>query len=100
MGKTTAAFAFATMTALATACSSQREAATPTQARADSVPAGTEFTVRLNDAIGTTTSATGEYFTASVVTPVRTSAGKMVGPEGAVLRGRVVGVERGQAASL
>jgi hypothetical protein len=102
MRTTTAAFVFASLTALsAGACSHQQQAAAPgSKAAAQAVPAGTEFTARLNDAIGTKISSPGEFFTASVVAPVRAPDGSTVIREGALIRGRVVGVDKGPAPSI
>jgi hypothetical protein len=98
MRTTTAAFVFASLTALAAACSSEQKTATTaaTAAKAPQpVPAGTEFMVRLNDNLGTKASTPGEFFTATVLNAIRSPDGGIIAPEGARVHGRVVSVDSG-----
>jgi len=95
MRTTTAAFVFASLTAFSGACSKGGQTpATPSSSQAaTSVPPGTEFAVKLNDPISTRTSTPGEFFTSTVVTPIRAVNGNLVVHEGALVRGRVVGID-------
>lgn len=56
------------------------------------VPTGTEIRVTLDRELGTRASAAGDRFTARVSEPVAV-AGRVAVPRGAVLHGRVLGVE-------
>lgn len=60
------------------------------------VPAGTEFTVLLDQAVGTQVSAAGDIITARVQAPLRAPDGSVVIPAGAVLRGHVDDVAEGR----
>jgi hypothetical protein len=100
MGITRASFAFAALTMLAGACSSQKSTASPTHAQSHAVPAGSQLTVRLNDEIGIHKSSPGQFFTAAVAAPVRAPDGTVAIHEGALVRGRVVSVEEGRTPSI
>jgi len=60
-----------------------------------SVGAGTRFTARTDNTLGTESSQPGEPFTARVVTPVVSSCGHDFISAGAVLRGRVTLAQQG-----
>jgi hypothetical protein len=60
-----------------------------------SLPEGTQFTVSVDRDIGTRSSTAGENFTAHVSWPVATCERDVIA-QGAILRGRVVAVERGE----
>ena len=53
------------------------------------IPAGTTITVRLNEAVGSKTSRTGDSFSAEVAEPIEVK-GKVVVPSGALASGHVV----------
>lgn len=55
-----------------------------------SVPAGTTFSVRLNEALSTNTHTPGSSFTATLTEPIRASDGTLLIPAGATVRGEVV----------
>jgi hypothetical protein len=84
---------------LAAACSSsnqQTQPQTATQAQAPApIPAGTEFTARLNEAIGSDSSTPGQFVTLTTISPLQDIAGVVVAPPGSKVRGRVVSVDRG-----
>lgn len=73
--------------------------AAPSVARAH-VPAGTDFTVTLNERIASTSAMPGTTFTATVQKPLVGSDGLVLVQQGATLRGRVVAVDGGQAPSM
>ncbi|MBW3629650.1 MAG: hypothetical protein KY464_10165 [Gemmatimonadetes bacterium] len=54
-----------------------------------SVPAGTSFSVRLNQELSTRTSTVGETFTATLAEPLLADDGTTLIPSGATVRGRV-----------
>ncbi|MBW3656376.1 MAG: hypothetical protein KY444_09720 [Gemmatimonadetes bacterium] len=54
-----------------------------------SVPAGTSFSVRLNQELSTRTSTVGETFTATLSEPLLANDGTTLIPSGATVRGRV-----------
>src|SRR5512147_1551581 len=56
------------------------------------VPNGSTLQVRLNETLGTSQSKVGDPFTATVSTPLSTSSGQVVVPEGAVVHGHVTGL--------
>lgn len=58
-------------------------------AHGSAVAAGTSFTVRLNDSLGTAVSQPGDDFSAVVLTPLYTKDGQVLVPRGALLFGRV-----------
>ena len=64
------------------------------------VPAGTTFTVRLDDALGTASSYKGQPFTATVESALRGTAGGVIVPAGAKVHGVVAQVETGRVPSL
>jgi hypothetical protein len=101
MRTVTAAVAI-TLGVLAPACgSSQKNAATAEQARlVHQAPAGTQVNARLNTAIGTSESSVGQPFTATIVSPIMNVQGQAIIPAGALVSGRVVGVDQGPAASV
>lgn len=69
-----------------------------------SVPSGTTLSLRLNEMLSTQTNSVGDGFTAMLTQPVRAMDGSVLIPEGAVVRGRVTGVQSsgrvGQTAML
>lgn len=62
------------------------------------VPTGTTLQVRLNQTLGTSQSRVGDPFSATVTTPLSTSSGEVVVPEGAVVHGHVTGLHASQRA--
>jgi len=60
-----------------------------------SVGAGTRFTARTDNTLGTESSQPGQPFTSRVVTPVMSSCGRDYISAGAVLRGRVALAQQG-----
>jgi hypothetical protein len=69
----------------------QIESATP--ANANTLPAGTEMTARLNQSLGTKSSKVGDQFTATVTEAVVARNGQTVVPQGATLYGHVTGLQ-------
>lgn len=57
-----------------------------------SVPTGTTFAVRMNDALSTQASKVGDAFTATLTDPIVNADGTVIVPAGAVVRGRVTAV--------
>ncbi|MGH7664574.1 MAG: YMGG-like glycine zipper-containing protein [Gemmatimonadaceae bacterium] len=57
------------------------------------LPAGAAITVRLNEALGTESSEVGDEFTATVASDVRTRDGGLVVPAGAMVYGKVTGLD-------
>jgi hypothetical protein len=76
-----------------------KSASTTTEV-SSTVSTGTEFTVRLNTPVGTTISSPGQFFTAVVMTPLRSPGGVTVVPQGAMIRGRIVGADAGPIANV
>ncbi|MBI2393662.1 MAG: hypothetical protein HYV09_29055 [Deltaproteobacteria bacterium] len=64
------------------------------------VPAGTDFTVALNDGLATSLHTPESVFTAIVTRPIMTPRGEVLVPKGAILRGRVVAVEHAPTPTL
>ncbi|HEU4643622.1 MAG TPA: hypothetical protein VFS44_14290 [Gemmatimonadaceae bacterium] len=56
------------------------------------VPTGSTLQVKLNETLGTSQNKVGDPFTATVSTPLSTSSGQVVVPEGAVVHGHVTGL--------
>jgi hypothetical protein len=56
------------------------------------LPAGTSMDARLNQSIGTSSSRSGDSFTATVVNPVYAQDGTTAIPAGSILHGRITGV--------
>jgi hypothetical protein len=67
---------------------------------AGAVAAGTPFTVRLNDSLGTAVSQPGDDFSALVLTPLYTKDGRLIVPRGALLFGRVSDVRHAPHSGL
>lgn len=63
-------------------------------------PAGSEFTVRLNEPLSTVTAAPNQRFTAEVTTPLLASSGQVIVRPGSTLTGHVVSVQSGPAQIL
>jgi hypothetical protein len=61
-----------------------------------SVPAGKTLRVRLNQDIGSEKSRVGDTFTTTLVDPVYSNNGLLLAPQGSIVNGRVVGIERAQ----
>ena len=59
------------------------------QIRQPYVPRGTEFMVRLDQAIGTTESQSGQRFTARLLAPLLTVQGDVAAPKGSRIEGRI-----------
>ena len=78
----------------------KRAASADDQAYSRVVPAGASVSARLNDSIGTALSHAGDPFSATTTTPLLNARGQAVVPAGALVRGQVIGLDRGPAASL
>jgi hypothetical protein len=69
-----------------------------------SVPAGSTFSVRINEEISTRTARVGQTFSATLIEPLHAADGTVVVPAGAMVRGRVTQVQAsgnaGQRADL
>jgi outer membrane lipoprotein SlyB len=68
------------------------------------VPAGSTFSVRINEELSTRTARVGQTFSATLIEPLHSADGTMVVPAGAMVRGRVTHVQAsgnaGQRADL
>jgi hypothetical protein len=58
-----------------------------------SAPSGTTIALRLNETLSTERNSVGDGFTATVTQAVRAADGTVLIPEGAIVRGRVTGVQ-------
>lgn len=68
----------------------------PAQIRGPYVPAGTEFTVLLDQPIDTQTSRVGDTFTARLETPLRTPEGITLIPVGSTVTGKIAALQGGR----
>jgi hypothetical protein len=99
---TTAALALFMLGASLVSCGGGQAPGPTAAPRAEAyvVPAGSRFSARLNNGIGTSVTQPGQRFTATVSTPLTNARGLTVVPAGAIVHGTVVGLDRGPAPNL